>query len=124
MWKLLRTVLRQWRSGASYRADTCYPAARCSSSIVVFEQQCAFTNGTVVCNQVSLKGPPKVEFAALLLAIFRRYVIAALVLGLIAVEISEEPWRSLGFIAAIFGALLILLYVLAWTDKLSKKNGR
>jgi hypothetical protein len=71
-----------------------------------------------------LKGKSKVEFAALLLAIFRRYVIAALVLGLIAVEISEEPWRSLGFIAAIIGALLVLLYVLAWTDKLSKKNGR
>jgi hypothetical protein len=51
-------------------------------------------------------------------------VIAALVIGLVVVEISEEPWRSLGFIAAIIGALLVLFYVLAWTDKLSKKNGR
>jgi hypothetical protein len=71
-----------------------------------------------------LKGTSKVEFAALLLAIFRRYVIAALVIGLIAVEISEEPWRSLGFIAAIIGALLVLFYVLAWAGKLSKRHGR
>jgi hypothetical protein len=51
-------------------------------------------------------------------------VIAALVIGLVVVEISEEPWRSLGFIAAIIGALLVGFYVLAWADKLSKKHGR